>query len=138
MLDLKWIRDNPDALDAALKRRGAAPLSAAVLERDKHHRAVVTELQALQSRRNEISKQIGAVKGKGGDAAPLMAEVAAIKDKMTALEVEEKRLGEEGRQLVLTIPNVQHKDMPTGADESANLELRRWGNPRTFDFAPKD
>src|SRR3954468_17978519 len=138
MLDLKWIRENPEALDAALKRRGAAPQSAAVLDLDKRHRGIVTELQSLQSRRNEVSKQSGGVKAKGGAAAPLMTEVAAIKDKMTALEAEEKRLGEEVRQLLLTIPNVQHPDMPTGADESANVELRRWGSPRTFDFAPKD
>jgi seryl-tRNA synthetase len=138
MLDLKWIRENPEALDAALARRGAAPQSAAVLALDARHRATVTELQALQSRRNEASKQIGGVKSKGGDASALMAEVAAIKDKMAALEIEEKRLGEEVRALVLTIPNVQHKDMPTGADESANVELRRWGTPRRFDFAPKD
>jgi seryl-tRNA synthetase len=138
MLDLKWIRDNPDALDAALARRGAGPVAAAVLDLDRRHRATVTELQSLQSRRNEVSKQIGGVKAKGGDAAPLMAEVAAIKDKMTALEGEEKRLGEEVRQFLLTIPNVQHPDMPTGPDESANVELRKWGTPRSFGFTPKD
>ncbi|MHB1205111.1 MAG: serine--tRNA ligase, partial [Rhodospirillaceae bacterium] len=82
MLDLKWIRENPDALDTALARRKAAPLAATVIELDRQNRAVVTELQALQSRRNEVSKQIGGVKAKGGDAAPLMAEVAEIKDKM--------------------------------------------------------
>src|ERR1700744_3480050 len=102
MLDLKWIRENPDALDAALARRHALPVAASVLDLDRTHRATVTELQTLQSRRNEVSKQIGGVKAKGGDAAPLMAEVAAIKDKMTALEADSNGLGEETRQLLLT------------------------------------
>ena len=138
MLDLKWIRENPAALDAALARRGAAPLSAAVIDIDKRHRGVTTELQTLQSRRNDVSKQIGAVKGKGGDAAPLMAEVAAIKDKMTALEGEEKALGEDVRSLLLTIPNILSASVPEGRDESANVEVRKWGSPRAFNFAPKD
>ncbi len=138
MLDLKWIRENPDALDAALARRGAAPLSAAVIDLDKRHRGATTELQSLQSRRNDVSKQIGQVKGKGGDAAPLMAEVAQIKDRMAALEVEEKALGEDVRGLLLTIPNVLSAAVPEGTDETGNVEVRKWGNPRSFNFAPKE
>ena len=138
MHDLKWIRENPDALDAALARRGAGPMSAAVLDLDKRHRGTTTELQSLQSRRNDVSKQIGAVTGKGGDAAPLMAEVAEIKTKMTALEEEEKLLGEKVRGLLLTIPNVLHADVPVGTDESGNVEVRTWGTPRTFAFTAKE
>jgi seryl-tRNA synthetase len=138
MLDLKWIRENPDALDAALARRKAAPLAAVVVDLDRRNRATVTELQALQSRRNEVSKQIGGIKAKGGDAGPLMAEVAEIKDKMTALEAEGARLGDEVRNLLLTIPNVLQADVPDGADETGNVEIRRWGTPGAFDFKPKD
>src|SRR5262249_5495229 len=138
MLDLKWIRENPAALDVALARRGAAPMSAAIVEMDQRHRAVITELQSLQSRRNDVSKQIGGVKSKGGDAAPLMAEVASIKDKMTALEADEKRLGEEVRGILLTIPNVLHPAVPEGKDETANVEVRKWGTPTNFSFKAKD
>ena len=138
MHDLKWIRENPDALDMALARRRAAPLAEGVLDLDKRHRGITTELQGLQSRRNEVSKQIGAVKGKGGDATPLMDEVAAIKAKMTALEEEEKQLGEKLRGLLLTIPNILHTSVPDGADETSNVEVRKWGTPRTFNFKPKD
>jgi seryl-tRNA synthetase len=138
MLDLKWIRENPAHLDAALKRRGAPAMSAAVLELDARHRATVTELQSLQTRRNEVSKQIGGVKAKGGDATPLMTEVAQIKDRMAALETAEKEQAEKVRALLLTIPNVLHSDVPEGGDETANVEVRRWGTPRRFDFAPKD
>jgi len=138
MLDIKWIRENPDDLDAALARRGAAPMAAGVLELDTRHRAVTTELQGLQSKRNEVSKQIGGVKAKGGDAQPLMDEVAAIKDKMAALEEEGRKLGEEVRHILLTIPNVPHEAVPQGEDESANVEVRKSGEPREFNFAVKD
>ncbi len=138
MHDLKWIRENPDALDAALARRGAAAVSATVLDLDKRHRATTTELQVLQSRRNDVSKQIGGVKAKGGDAAPLMAEVAEIKDKMTALEEEEKLLGEKVKSLLLTIPNILLPVVPDGRDESANVVVRSWGTPREFNFSPKE
>ncbi len=138
MLDLKWIRDNPAALDAALARRGAGPMADSVVELDKRHRAVTTELQTLQSKRNEVSKQIGGVKAKGGDAQPLMDEVASIKDKMAELESEERRLGEEVRGLLLVLPNVPHEAVPDGNDESANVEVRRWGTATSFDFDVKD
>jgi len=138
MLDLKWIRENPADFDAALGRRGAAAMSGEVIALDQRHRAAITELQTLQSRRNEVSKQIGGVKAKGGDAAPLMAEVAAIKERMATLELEEKRLGEEVRGLLLTIPNILHPTVPDGRDESANIEVRRWGAPPTLDFTAKD
>ena len=75
MLDLRWIRDNPEAFDAALASRGAAPAAARIIALDARHREAVTELQSLQSRRNEASKEIGAVKSKGGDATALMAEI---------------------------------------------------------------
>ena len=138
MLDIKWIRENPTALDAALARRNAKAMSSSVLDLDKMHRAVITELQSLQNRRNEVSKQIGGVKAKGGDAQPLMDEVAKIKDQMTALEADEKRLGDVVRSLLLTIPNVLQDGVPDGADEKSNVEVRKWGTPRTLNFAPKD
>jgi len=138
MLDLKWIRDNPDALDAALARRGAPSMAAAIVELDKRHRGVTTELQTLQSRRNEVSKQIGGVKAKGGDAQPLMEEVAAIKDKMSKLEASERDLGDEVRGALLAIPNVPHADVPAGLDEGANVEVRRVGSPGEFNFSVRD
>ena len=138
MLDLKWIRENPAALDAALARRGAAPMAEQVLDLDRLNRAVVTELQQVQSDRNEISKKIGGIKAKGGDASSEMAVVGGMKDRMAWLEGERNRLGDEVRNLVLTIPNVLRDDVPDGKDETANVELRRWGTPRTFDFTPKD
>ena len=138
MLDIKWIRDNPDALDAALARRGAEPIAASVIELDTRHRAVTTELQTLQSRRNEVSKQIGGVKAKGGDAQPLMDEVAAIKDNMSELEENGRQLAEDVRGLLLTIPNIPHADVPDGEDETSNVEVRKFGTPPSFEFPVKE
>jgi seryl-tRNA synthetase len=138
MLDIKWIRENPAAFDAAMTRRGAAAKSADVLELDVKHRGIVTELQNLQSRRNEVSKQIGQVKSKGGDASAQMAEVADIKEKMAALELQEKEVGQSVRNLLLTVPNVLDAAVPDGKDESANVELRVWGTPKKFDYTVKD
>ncbi len=138
MLDIKWIRENPAAFDAAMLRRGAAAKSADVLELDAKHRGIVTELQNLQSRRNEVSKQIGQVKSKGGDASAQMAEVAEIKEKMAALELQEKEVGQSVRGLLLTVPNVLDASVPDGKDETANVELRVWGTPKKFDYTVKD
>ncbi|MBL8629106.1 MAG: serine--tRNA ligase [Rhodospirillaceae bacterium] len=138
MLDIKWIRENPADFDAALERRGAAPKSAEVLDLDAKHRGIITEVQNLQTRRNEVSKQIGQVKSKGGDASAQMAEVAEIKDRMAALDAEEKDVGQFLRDLLMTLPNTLDAAVPEGKDETANVELRKWGTPRSFNFAVKD
>jgi seryl-tRNA synthetase len=138
MLDIRWIRDNPAAFDAALARRGAAARSTEILKLDADHRAVITELQNLQSRRNEASKQIGQVKSKGGDASALMAEVATIKDRMAELENKEKEVGQYLHDVLMTVPNVLDATVPEGRDESANIEIRKWGTPRAFNYAVKD
>lgn len=138
MLDLKWVRENPDLLDAGLARRGKDPLAASIVALDEKQRAVTTELQGLQARRNDVSRQIGAVKKSGGDAQPLMDEVAAIKDRMAALEDEERAFVADLDALMLGIPNLPDDQVPDGADENDNQEIRRWGEPKTFDFQPKE
>ena len=97
MHDLKYIRENPQAFDAALIRRGAAPVAASVLAMDENRRALLTEMQNAQARRNEASKAIGAAMGKGDTATAeaLKAEVAALKDTLPALEEQERAAGEE-------------------------------------------
>ncbi len=92
MLDLKWIRESPEAFDRALERRGQEAASAQVLELDRQHREALTELQEVQTRRNEASKAIGEAKRAGAGADDLIAEVAGLKDRMAELEGEERRL----------------------------------------------
>ncbi|HIP77954.1 MAG TPA: serine--tRNA ligase, partial [Kiloniellaceae bacterium] len=138
MLDIKWIRDEPEALDAALKRRGLDPLSEAVLSIDSRHRATQAELQAMQTRRNEASKAIGEAKRKGEDAATLMEEVSGLKTKMAEAEDAERRLSAELSDLLSGIPNPTLPDVPEGADEDANVCLREHLAPTDFAFPPKE
>ncbi|ABC22570.1 serine--tRNA ligase [Rhodospirillum rubrum] len=137
MHDLKAIRETPEAFDLALARRRLEPRSALVLDLDSQRRAVQTELNDLQARRNEASKRIGLVKKEGGDAQALVDEVAGIKATMAALEA---RLGDLDRDLdghLMGLPNILDDGVPEGPDESANVEVRRWGTPRAFEFTPR-
>ena len=138
MHDLRWIRETPDAFDAGLKRRGAEPLSAQILDLDKRRRAIQTRLQEIQARRNAASKEIGALKSKGGDAAALMDEVNRLKDELPRAEAEERDIGGVLDAQLAAIPNIPAADVPNGADETANVELRKVGAPRKFDFKPLD
>jgi len=136
MHDIKLIRENPALFDAGLKKRGLAPLSAQILDLDQRRRAAQTGFQEGQARRNEASKQIGMVKKQGGDAEALMAEVAALKDKLAEFEAADKHLGEELETILMGIPNLPADDVPEGEDESGNVELRKIGTPKSFDFTP--
>jgi seryl-tRNA synthetase len=157
MLDLKWIRENRTALDKGLARRGFSlnpadvpepyrehqSASEVILALDEDRRANTKALQDMQARRNAASKEIGKAKGKGGDPAKaeaLMAEVAALKDKIAAGEARERELDEQMKGLLAAIPNLLMPDVPDGKDETANKELRQWGKPRNFKkegFEPK-
>ncbi len=140
MHDIKLIRENPETFDAALVRRGAHTAAANLLQMDDLKRSIQTDLQNAQARRNEASKLIGAAKAKGDHEAAqsLMDEVAALKEKMAALEEQERAALAALDTTMAALPNLPASDVPDGADENDNVELLRWGNPRAFDFAPKD
>lgn len=140
MHDLKYIRDNSEAFDAALTRRGAAPVAAKILVLDEARRAILTEMQNAQARRNDASKAIGAAMGKGDAATAdaLKAEVATLKDSLPQLEEQERTAGAELDALLAGLPNLPADDAPDGADENDNVEIARWGNPHDFGFEPKD
>jgi len=140
MHDIRAIRENPAAFDTGLQKRGLGPQSAGLLQLDAAHRTKVTEAQALQTRRNEASKEIGKAKATRDEdkAQALMAEVAGLKDRMTDLEVEAAEAGRALDAALAALPNIPAADVPEGEDESGNVELKRWGTPRAFDFAPRD
>ncbi|MQX35571.1 serine--tRNA ligase [Roseospira navarrensis] len=138
MHDIKWIRDNPEAFDKGLVRRGLEPLSGRMLAMDERRRASQSELNSLQSRRNAASKTIGKIKSQGGDASMLIEEVAGIKDRMTRLEADNDTAATVMHDLLVSIPNLPDDAVPDGPDEDHNQELRRWGEPRTFDFEPRE
>ena len=140
MHDIRSIRENPTAFDAALARRGLSPASAEILAIDEKSRAIKTELQQGQARRNEASKLIGqAMAAKdSAEAEALKAEVAALKDRLPALEAEDRETGDALTAMLAAIPNLPADDVPQGTDETDNVELGRWGDVRAFDFTPQD
>ena len=137
MFDVKWIRDNPAAFDQGRARRGLPALSAEVIDLDARRRAAQTAWQEMQAKRNDLSKQIGQAKAKGGDASAVMAEVAALKDRMAEIEAEEQKLAAALDDLLLGQPNLPAADVPDGPDESANRIERTIGAPRNFSFDAK-
>ncbi len=131
MFDIKAIRSNPDDFDAAMARRGLAAQSPTLLKLDEEYRAVQGALQDLQAERNEKSKEIGKIKSTGGDAQDVMDAVAAMKARMVVLEEDERAKAEALRDILSGLPNIMDADVPDGADEEENIELRKWGEIKT-------
>jgi len=140
MHDIKLIRDNPEAFDAGLARRGVEPMSGAILALDSARRAVATTMQEAQGRRNEASKAIGAAMGRGDKdtAEALKAEVAKLKDTLPQLEQEERELTLQLQDALARYPNLPEAEVPDGEDEAGNVEVSRWGTPREFGFSSKE
>ena len=138
MLDIKWIRENPEALDAALAKRGAEPLSASLIALDQKRRAVAQSMQDMQSRRNSASKEIGAAMAQKNMelAEKLKAEVASLKDTLPAAEEEERQLTAELNDALSRIPNIPHDDVPVGKDEHDNVVARVVGEKPTWNHKP--
>ncbi len=140
MHDIRQIRENPQAFDSALARRGVEAAAATILEMDAQRRTVATRMQEVQARRNEASKAIGAAMAKGekDTAEALKAEVAALKTELPALEEEDRRLTALQNAALAAIANLPAADVSDGADETANAEVSRWGTPRSFAFTPRE
>src|SRR5215213_9407362 len=139
MHDIRWIRDNPDAFDHGLKRRGLAAQAADLIALDEKRRAAIVKAEQAQARRNAASKEIGAAKKNKDEpaAAKLMAEVAQLKDAMPALEAEEKKYSKELNDALASIPNLPDADVPDGKDEHDNVEHHHFGAKRNYSFAAK-
>ncbi|WP_137870019.1 serine--tRNA ligase [Sphingopyxis sp. 2PD] len=140
MHDIRLIRDDPQAFDAGLARRGLEPLSAQILTADASVRALQTEIQAALARRNEASKLIGQAMAQGDKekAEALKAEVAELKAVLPAKEDAEREQLAALHDRLAALPNLPAADVPDGEDEGGNVEIARWGTPRSFDFAPQE
>jgi seryl-tRNA synthetase len=138
MLDIQHLRKDLDGVAKRLADRGFTLDVAAFSALEAERRDIQTRTEELQARRNSLSKQIGAMKGRGEDTSAVMAEVSGIGDTMkesaAKLDDVQKRLSD----LMLTVPNLPHESVPQGNDETQNVEVRRWGTPRAFDFEIKD
>ncbi len=139
MHDIKWIRDNAEAFDRALGRRGLPGAAQRLIAIDERRRAVIGRLEEAQARRNTASKEIGEAKKRKDEAVAqkLMAEVAELKTAIPVMEAEEKAASQELRDALASIPNMPLDDVPDGADEHGNAEHHRFGAPREYGFAPK-
>jgi len=138
MLDINLLRDDLPAVTAGLAKRGVVLDSARFLSLETERKTIQTRTQELQAKRNTLSKAIGAAKGKGEDASALMSEVAGIGAETKRLEGELDRVQSALRDFLLDLPNLTHASVPAGKSSDDNVEVRRWGTPRQFDFPVKD
>jgi seryl-tRNA synthetase len=138
MLDINQLRADLPAVAAGLARRGVVLDRAGFELLEAHRKSLQMGTQEVQQRRNTLSRQIGVAKSKGEDAAPLLAEVAGLGNDVKRLEAELDGVQARLRDFLLDLPNLPHATTPEGSSEDGNVEVRRWGTPRTFAFAPKD
>ena len=138
MLDAKYVRENLDAVRTALEHRNATWDLDAFVSLDEERRALIVEVEGRQARRNEASKAIGGLMkdGRRDEAEALKAEVRDLNDEIAARDERLDQIDAQVRELLLTVPNLPDASVPSGADETENVEVRRWGTPREFDFEP--
>ena len=137
MLDMKFVRENPELVVEAVKRRNGNLDLTEFLELDKKRREITVQVETLKSERNSASQEIGKLKKAGQDATEQMAAVRALGDKIAEDDKELKEIEVRLKEILLTIPNIPADDVPVGADDSANPVVRTWGEPGKFDFEPK-
>lgn len=137
MLDLKFVRNNPDIVRATLKNKGVDVDLDRLLALDVERRQILVEVEALKAKRNDVSKQVGILKKQGQDANSVIAEMGGIGDRIRDLDARGREVDEELQALLYQLPNVPSADTPIGRDDTANVEVKRWGTPRSFDFTPK-
>lgn len=138
MLDIQLLRKDLEGVAKRLADRGYTLDVAAFSALEAERRAIQTRTEELQARRNSLSKQIGAMKGRGEDTSAVMAEVGGIGDEMKTSAAKLEEVQAQLSDLLLGVPNLAHESVPVGKDENGNVEVRRWGAPRQFDFEVKD
>ncbi|RQV97876.1 serine--tRNA ligase [bacterium] len=138
MLDIKFIRENPEAVRSRIAARGEIPALDELLELDKRRRVLIEETDGLKARRNELSKEIAALSKSGGMITPLKEESREIGQRISEGDEELKTIQEAMKQTLLAIPNLPHETVPVGKTDADNELIRTWGSPASFDFEPKD
>lgn len=139
MLEAKFVRENPERVDAAMKARNSSWDVQEFLTLDTKRRALIAQVEELQAKRNAASKNIGSLmqQGKQDEAAAAKAEVAELKGSISSLEQEMKDIDDATTHLLATGPNLPDESVPVGRDETENVEIKKWGTPREFDFEPQ-
>ncbi len=137
MLDLKFVRQNPDLVQAALKKRHVDIKLDNFLALEENRRKSLAALEEMKAKSNKVSQEVGRLKKAGEDAGELMAEMKDLKTKIKDSESEVREIEAQLQREIMYIPNLPHESVPEGNDDSDNLEVRRWGEPREFTFEPK-
>ena len=137
MLDIKFVRDNLDVVKTMLKNRNNPLDLDGFTDLEKKRREILSETEQLKTKRNSVSKQIGAMKKAGEDTSAISAEMREVGNKISDLDGQLRDIEAELRDILLHIPNIPKDDVPIGKDDTENPEVRRWGEPRKFDFEPK-
>ncbi|HEY3365274.1 MAG TPA: serine--tRNA ligase [Symbiobacteriaceae bacterium] len=137
MLDLKFVRQNPDVVRQALINKRVNVDLDRILALDVERRQIIAEVEQLKAKRNDVSKQVGILKKQGQDASGVIAEMGNIGDRIKELDDRGRQVQEELDELMLTLPNIPSPEAPVGTDDSDNVEVTRWGTPRAFSFPVK-
>ena len=138
MLDLKFVRSNPDVVRDSLIRRGEATDGLdTLLAADEKRRAILVEVEELKRRRNAASEKVARLKREGADASEIIDEMKGVAERIRGFDEELAAVESTISELLLGIPNIPHESVPTGRDDSENVEVRRWGQPKEFGFEPK-
>ncbi|HEX9880738.1 MAG TPA: aminoacyl--tRNA ligase-related protein, partial [Candidatus Binatia bacterium] len=138
MLDVKLLREQPDVVKVRVGSRGQAVDWDELADVDRRRRQVISNTENLKGKKNRLSGEVGELKKSGGDATPLMAEIEGLSKEIREQDATLKGIETRFEELMLVIPNLPHKSVPTGTDAGGNKEVRRWGEPRKFDFTPKN
>ncbi len=139
MLDIKFIRENPDLVKEAMRNRNSNldDQIDKVLKIDETRRELTGKVEAMKAQQNAVSKKIPEMKKNGEDTTEIMKSMKTLSDEITNLNAELSKLEDDQKNILLSIPNVPHKSVPIGVDDTQNVEIRRWGEPTKFNFAPK-
>ena len=136
MLDLKFVRNNPDIVIEALQKRGGKISLDNFLKLEEERRSIITAVEEKKAARNALSKEVGKIKAAGGNADEIMAQSKALGQEITDMDARLNEVEKEITETLYAIPNIPDASVPVGKDDSENLEIRRWGEPRQFDFEP--
>ncbi len=136
MLDVKFVRENPEKVEDSLKKRGYDITLDKFMESEERRRGIIKDVEGLRSRRNTVSDEIGRMKKAGKEALELIKEMKVVSERIRGLDDELKEVDGWIREFLLSVPNILHESVPSGEDEEDNVEVRRWGRPRDFDFEP--
>ncbi len=137
MLDIKFVRDNPEKVEQALKNRGSAMSLAEFIGREKERRELLAQVEVLKNKRNTVSQEISKKKKAGENADDMIVEMREVGDRIGSIDAKVKEVETALAAIIMSIPNMPSETVPVGRDEHDNQEVRRWGTPREFAFAPK-